>query len=86
MTTVEKFENRVWELERIRIVVRADCREEVGNYGFRYKAARKMTVAKFLEDRIMGSIGNFTVDVIDGSGRIPEGNALAGTVRDSYRK
>ncbi len=86
MTTVGKFENRVWELERIRIVIRADCREEVGQYGFRYKATRKTTVAKFVEDRIMGSVGEFSVDVIDGSGCIPDGNAPVGTVRDSYRK
>lgn len=86
MMTVGKFENRVWELEKIRIVVRADCREEVGKYGFGYKATRNMTMARFVGDRIMGSIGDFGVEVVDGSGRIPDGNALVGTVRDSYRK
>lgn len=86
MTTVGQFENRVWELERIRVVVRADRRAEVGKYGFGYKARRAMTVARFVEDRIMGSVGNFGVAVVDGSGRVPGEDTPVGTVRDSYRK
>ena len=86
MATLRKFEDRVWALERIRIVIRADCAEEVGEYGFGYKATRKMTVAGFIQNRIMGSIGDFSVEAVDGSGCVPDGTVPIGTVKDSCRK
>lgn len=86
MTTIKNFENSVWRLEKIRIVVRADSWKEVEDYDFSFKAMQKITIAKFVEDRIMGSIGNFSVEVVDGYGSVPNGNSLVGTVRDSYRR
>ena len=78
------FEERVWEVEGIRIVVRGDEEDEVDDYDYKYAAVEKWSIAKLLKMRVKPRIGNAKVVVIKGDGEIPNGNAILRNLRGSY--
>ncbi len=69
---VGDFEQRVWDLERIRIVVRADRYDEVEDYDYKNAANENWRTSEFLKNRVVGRVGGREVTVIQGDGKIAQ--------------
>jgi hypothetical protein len=82
--TVGEFEDAVWNLENVRIVVRASRHEDVDDYDYARQCAATKTVAWWLENRVKPLLGDVGVAVIDGAGERVRRNSKMATVRDSY--
>ena len=81
---VREFEDAVWQLEWIRVVVRAEADEEVEDYPFERKQSDATTVNSFLHGRIISRLNGKGFFVVDGHGEWPHGKTLLRTVRSSY--
>ncbi len=79
-----EFEQRIWELEGIRIVVRGEKNLDVEDYDYKYAAIETWTLTRLLKQHIQGRIGNRPVTVIRGDGEIPNGRVNLRTLRGSY--
>jgi hypothetical protein len=79
-----EIEQAVFDLEEVRIVIRAPATERLGDYPFARKAASNTSVTEWLQQRVMPILGDNAVVVIDGSGRIPHGRTKMETLRASY--
>ncbi len=84
MITVAEFEDKVWTLEGVRIVVRAPQSDMVEDYSFYRKIASSTSVTDWGNGRIRPLLGGRDFYVIDGSGTRPHGRTNMGTIRDSY--
>ncbi len=78
------FEQRVWELEGVRIVVRGDEQDEVGDYDLKYAAIETWSTSEFLRKRVEKRVGGRKVTVIQGDGEMPHGRVILRTLRASY--
>jgi hypothetical protein len=78
------FEQRVWEVEGIRIVIRGDENDEVEDYTRRNAANENWRTREFLEKRIGPRVGGRKVVVIKGDGEMPNGRVLLRNLRASY--
>lgn len=78
------FEQKVWEIEGIRLVVRGDEQEEVEDYDFKNAAIENWSISEFLRKRIERRIGGRKVTVIQGDGEMPHGRVILRTLRASY--
>jgi hypothetical protein len=83
---VWEFEDKVWEIDRIRIVVRAPTTADVSDYTKTNAANEGISIAKYLETRIEPCIGRFEVTVLSGDGEFLNKKSHVGTVRQSYSK
>ena len=81
---VWEFEEAVWNMEEIRIVIRAEPEEEVGAYPFERRSAGNTKMSVFLQGRITENLNGKGFFVVDGHGDWPHGNTLLRTVRGSY--
>ena len=79
------FEERAWEQDGIRIVVRAADDIEIGEYPRQNAAPATQSVTDWLRNRITPFTNGHDVIVIGGDGETPHGRSLLRTVRDSYR-
>lgn len=78
------FEQRVWKLEGIRIVVRGDENDEVKDYTFKNAAMENWRTTEFLKKRIEPRVDERRVMVIQGDGEMPHGSVPLRTLRKSY--
>jgi hypothetical protein len=78
------FEQRVWEVEGIRIVVRGHENDEVEDYTRKNAATETWSTREFLEKRIESRVGGRKVVVIKGDGEMPNGRVLLRNLRASY--
>jgi hypothetical protein len=81
---VRDFEQRVWELEGIRVVVRANRNEEVEDYDYKNAANENWRTSEFVKTRVKDRVGGKEVAVIQGDGKIANGNTLLYVLRASY--
>ena len=81
---VSEFEKAVWDLEGIRIVVRASARDEVGDYDYRIAANARSTLATYIGNRVQQRIGNTEVVVIGGKGDIVDRRTHLENIRATY--
>ena len=84
--TVSEFESAVWELEGIRIVIRAGKNEKVDMYWNERRIAGTKTLDRFWNLRIVGKLNGKDFAVFDGYGLQPRGQTLVQTVRASYSR
>lgn len=82
---VWEFEKNVWEVEGIRIIIRADSKEKLGDFDWKNAAAGNSTVADWLKNRISPRINGFSVAVIGGDGEEVHKGKLLERVRNSYK-
>lgn len=85
MTPLE-IEQSVFELDEIRIVVRAAVSAQLGLYDYSRKAAENASISEWLDQRIRPIVQGHGVVVIDGNGNIPHGRTRLSTLRASYAK
>ena len=81
---VRDFEEGVWQMETIRIVIRAEWDEEVGDYPWERAASGSTTLNEFLHGRIIKHLQRREFVVIGGHGIWPNGNTDLRTIRASY--
>ena len=85
MTPLE-IEQAVYELEEIRIVIRAGVREVMDDFVYERKAAANTSITEWLEQRIVPIVGRYPVVVVDGTGALPHGRTKLEKLRESYAK
>ena len=78
------FEEAIWNLETIRVVIRDAWDARVGNYRYQNAAPQNMTLQKWLSNRVEPQLTNQDVVIVDGSGNIPPRQTKLGTIRSSY--
>lgn len=83
---VSEFEDQVFELEEVRVVVRAPKGSLVEPYSYEKKAAKGQQTNDWLEARVKTKIGDFEVVIVSGEGLQPHGRTKMETLRDSYAK
>jgi hypothetical protein len=87
--TVKEFEQEVWKVDRIRLVIRDNCDTEVQYNHFQYNHLRLSVndnnkVSDYLNDTILPLIGKREVIILMGNGEQPHENTLIRSVRNSY--
>jgi len=83
---VRDFEDKVWEKEGIRVVVRAPSADNVQDYKYNNSGQGGWRITQLLEKRIQPKVGEYEVMVIEGNGEEPHGRTILRTLRDSYRR
>jgi hypothetical protein len=78
------IEQAVFELEEVRIVIRASVNEDLGDYQYDRKAAGNSSITDWLEQRIRPLLNGHSVVVVDGSGALPHGRTKMEKLRASY--
>jgi len=84
MMKVCEFEDKVWEIEGIRIVIRAPSEKEVLDYDYQNAAQGNWRIAQLLEGRIQPNLEDMEIIVLQGDGEQPHGRAILRTIRQSY--
>lgn len=84
--TVQEFEDKVWQQDQVRVVVRASSGQEVSEYEYTNAAQANWSVTKFLQQRIQPHIGDLEVIVLEGDGEEPHGRTLLSSIRNSYQR
>lgn len=82
---VKELEDKVWEQDGIRIVVRDSCTAKVKSYTQKNAAQENWNISKYIQSRIRNLLGNTTeVVVLKGDGEHAHGRTLLKTIRESY--
>ena len=79
-----EFENAVWNLDGVRIVVRGESGDEVGDYGFARAAPANYSFQKFIDTRLRSLVGDREVMAINGSGGIVHTATHMTNIRATY--
>jgi hypothetical protein len=70
------LEQDVFDLDEIRIIIRAPRNADVGEYDYERKAPDKTSLNEWLQQRISPLVGDHQVTVVDGYGAMPHGKRL----------
>ena len=81
---VGEFEQRVLEVEKVVIRVRADTNTDIGGFDYKKKAGGGTSVSHWLDKRISPSLNGLEVSIIDGNYEQPHGKTLMKNLRSSY--
>ncbi len=84
MATVQEFEEQVWSIEGIRLVIRAPEGTQISDYDYKNAAQSNINVTKWISTRITPSLNGFEATVIQGNGEEPHGRNLLKKVRETY--
>ena len=82
--TTGAFEEAVWEVEGIRVIVRDGVDSEVVAYDYQKAANKEWRVSELLSKRLAGPLDGREVAVVAGNGQRVHGGTLLRNVRDSY--
>jgi hypothetical protein len=80
------LEQAVFELEEVRIIVRARPNTDLGDFDYNRKAAGNTSITEWLEQRIYPLTNEHYVVVVDGSGALPHGRTKMEKLRSSYAR
>lgn len=80
------FEDKVWEVEGVRIVLHAGNNVEVQSYDYKKAADETWRITELGEKRICKHLAGITYSVIQGDGEEPHGRVILRTVRSGYSK
>lgn len=81
--SIAEFEKQVWNVEGVRLVVRAPSSTAVKPYQYEKAASSKWRYSQ-LETRIEKSTDRFEYVIVDGRGDIPKRNMSLDRIRKSY--
>jgi len=82
--TVQELENKVWEQDGIRIIIRDRSTAKAKDYNQKNAAQEKWSITKFLNKRISPLFKDKEIVVLYGNGEMPHGGTLLKTIRQSY--
>jgi hypothetical protein len=78
------FEEKVWAIEGIRIVLRTDPGTEVKDYDYKNGADESWRITELGTKRIEKCISDIPYTVIQGDGEEPHGKVILRTIRGAY--
>lgn len=81
-----EFEDKVWEVEGIRIVLRCPEDQVVTPYDYTNAASQTTSITSWLNGRVLPKLNGIPCEVIAGNGEQPHGRSLTRTVKASYAK
>jgi len=81
---VKAFEEKVWSIEGVRVVLRTDPDVDVSDYSYKKAADEGWRVTELLEKRISKCASGIPTIVLQGDGREPHGNVTLRTIRQGY--
>ena len=84
--SVLELEQKIFELEELRVVIRQKRETQVPKYDYKRKASISTSVTDLIETRIKPLVGDADVVVVNGQGLQPHGRTKVETVRNSYAK
>lgn len=84
MSTIQELEDKIWEVEGIRVVIRGAERTAVMVYDYQNAAQETWSITKLIESRIQPCAPGIEVMVIQGNGEEPHGRTLLKNVRGTY--
>lgn len=84
--SVSEFERQVFELEEVKIVVRAPRGQSVPSYDYERKADKSSSVAEWSDKRLKPSLKDVEFEIVKGDGSVPHGRTKMETVRSSYKE
>ena len=79
-----EFEQAVWSLEGVRVVIRDSANADVGDYNYKKQAPGKWRITEFIEKKIDTHLNGQEVVIVSGDGEQPNGNSLVKTIRNGY--
>lgn len=82
---VREFEDAVWAIEGVRIVIRSRSNTEIDDYDYQRGAQDTWRISQLLENRIAPKIGSREVVALQGDGEQPHGRVILRTLRASYQ-
>ena len=82
--TVRELEDKVWDQDRIRIVIREHSSAQMSPYRYSNAAQENWRITQFLRNRVHPLIESREVVVLAGNGEVPHGRTLLRTLRESY--
>ena len=82
--SIAAFEQKVFEIEEIRVVVRSNPNDLVDDYVYGRATNARTSITKWLENRVRPCVGGYVVVVIAGDGTIPNGRTHVSNLRKSY--
>ena len=82
--TVKEFEEAVWQLESIRLVIREASGAEVDDYDYERAARSDHSVTEWLRNRIHTRLEGREVTVVNGYGEVPHGRTRLDNLRETY--
>lgn len=82
--SIAAFEQKVFEKEEIRVVVRGNPNDLVDDYDYDRATSARTSITKWLDNRVRPCVGNHEVVVIAGEGTIPNGRTHVSNLRKSY--
>jgi len=83
---VREFEDAVWAVERVRIVIRSRANSVVDDYDYERASQDTWRGNQLLGNRIIPKVGNRDVVVLQGDGEQPHGRVILRTLRASYKR
>jgi uncharacterized phage protein gp47/JayE len=82
---IAEFENAVWAIEGVRIVIRSNSGDEIEDYDYKRAAQDTWRVTQLLDNRIYPKTGNREILIVQGDGEQPHGSVILRTLRGSYQ-
>lgn len=84
MITVAEFEEKVWFVEGVRVIIRAPQEDAVQDYAYSRKFPDASNVDSWTKRRIKPLLDGKSFSIIDGSGVFPHKNISMDILRKSY--
>ncbi|WOB25909.1 hypothetical protein NYR95_19885 [Xanthomonas dyei] len=79
------FEDKVWAIEGVRIVLRVDQNTLVEDYSYKKAADESWRIKELIDKRIEKCVGATPIVVVQGDGEEPHGRVILRTLRTGYK-
>lgn len=79
------FEEKVWAVEGVRVILRTDPNTLVKDYGYKNSADETWRVTELIEKRIEKCVGDTSIVIVQGDGEEPHGRVILRTLKNGYK-
>jgi hypothetical protein len=83
---VTEFEEALWKIDHIRVVIRAPDDKTVQDFNWVKAADQGLRLSEYASTRIEPRLNGFTYEIIDGCGDFPNRNKRLGSLRQTYSR
>jgi hypothetical protein len=81
LVSIKSFEEKIWKIERIRIMVRAPKRRKIEDYSHDIAECNTSTVGEWLSSRVLPCVAGYQISVITTMGRDADELTLISDIR-----
>ena len=81
---MKRFEEKIFEIEKVRLIIRAGEDHSVGKFDFSRKYKGSNTIDAWLNARVRSPLDGFDFVIVDGRGYSPGNNMTMDNLRNSY--